>query len=362
VEAGYINFFLSVSFYAGVIDAVLERGFVSPLPKKGDKVMIEYSQPNTHKAFHVGHMRNAALGDALVRLWEFIGHPVVAVNYFGDEGAHVAKCLWYFKKYYLNHKTLADVPKENRGEFLGDFYSKSVEMLDLSTLTSMPYLGVYAAQVEAIGPHPNADAPKNWHLVTVNVGEKGKFQVVCGGSGYNVGDVVAYVPVGAKFNKKTVEPKDMMGVQSHGIMLATRELAGAAPEDAAPEEEEVRAVRQGRECRAGLIAACRMRRRAPRRRAATRVASPPVTRAASLPTRRPRSPRAMLSRRTPRAARATSPQRTTRLRPPQRPTRPLLPPPPARRRRLRSLRPAPSTPSASTSSSPPTATWTGACS
>ena len=50
--------------------------------------MVEYSQPNTHKAFHVGHMRNVALGDCLVRLYEHCGYDVVAANYFGDEGAH----------------------------------------------------------------------------------------------------------------------------------------------------------------------------------------------------------------------------------------------------------------------------------
>ena len=34
-------------------------------PKRGEQVMVEFSQPNTHKAFHVGHLRSAILGDAL---------------------------------------------------------------------------------------------------------------------------------------------------------------------------------------------------------------------------------------------------------------------------------------------------------
>ena len=65
--------------------------FVGPQQKlEGErmKVMVEYSQPNTHKAFHVGHMRNCAIGDCVVRLFEHVGHQVVAANYFGDEGAH----------------------------------------------------------------------------------------------------------------------------------------------------------------------------------------------------------------------------------------------------------------------------------
>jgi hypothetical protein len=68
------------------------------LERAKDGTVMKASRPvvvgNTHKAFHVGHMRNAALGDSMVRLFEQVGHPVVAANYFGDEGAHIAKCLW----------------------------------------------------------------------------------------------------------------------------------------------------------------------------------------------------------------------------------------------------------------------------
>ena len=57
---------------------------------------------------------------------------------------------------------------------------------------------VFCAQVVSIEPHPAADAPKNWHKVTVKIGEAKEqhFEVVCGGEGYAIGDRVAYVPVG----------------------------------------------------------------------------------------------------------------------------------------------------------------------
>lgn len=80
------------------------------------KVMIEYSQPNTHKEFHVGHMRNVALGDSLVRLYRYCGFPVIAANYPGDEGTHIAKCLWHIKRSELHP------PSENKGEWLGQQY------------------------------------------------------------------------------------------------------------------------------------------------------------------------------------------------------------------------------------------------
>ena len=87
--------------------------------------MIEFSQPNTHKGFHVGHLRNAALGDSLCRIFRYNGYEVVAANYFGDVGTHIAKCLWY----YLNHCDESP-PDELRGEWLGELYTKSVQLLE----------------------------------------------------------------------------------------------------------------------------------------------------------------------------------------------------------------------------------------
>lgn len=151
--------------------------------------MIEYSQPNTHKAFHVGHMRNVALGDSLVRLWEHMGHKVVAANYFGDEGAHVAKCLWLLKQRMDERECDLDglnVPDDRKGEYLGLLYAEANDMLDLSQLTKYPYDGVVAARVVSIDAHPAPNAPKNWHVCQVEYGEGRTATVVCGGTGYTV--------------------------------------------------------------------------------------------------------------------------------------------------------------------------------
>ncbi|MCX6119254.1 MAG: arginine--tRNA ligase [Proteobacteria bacterium] len=88
-------------------------------------VMIEYSQPNTHKEFHVGHMRNVCLGSALVKLYRYFGHQVTAVNYFGDEGAHIAKCLWMLQK--TGSKPLES---DDKGAWLGTMYAKACIELD----------------------------------------------------------------------------------------------------------------------------------------------------------------------------------------------------------------------------------------
>jgi len=107
---------------AAVLDgAFFDRGGAPARPW----TMVEYSQPNTHKAFHVGHMRNVALGDALVRILEFNGRAVAAANYIGDVGTHIATCLWYYQR----HRT-EEPPAEGRGEWLGRQYTAATLILE----------------------------------------------------------------------------------------------------------------------------------------------------------------------------------------------------------------------------------------
>jgi len=96
---------------------------------KGKKIMIEYSQPNTHKEFHVGHLRNAALGSALVNIYLANGYKVIAANYFGDTGAHVAKTLWY----YQNFVNESDIKVADQGRLLGQMYPKAITKIDENT-------------------------------------------------------------------------------------------------------------------------------------------------------------------------------------------------------------------------------------
>lgn len=92
-----------------------------------ERVMVEYSQPNTHKAFHVGHMRNLCLGDAIVRLLRADGYDVVAANYLGDVGAHIAKCLWWYLD--VLDEAGRQPPDRARGEWLGELYAAASNQL-----------------------------------------------------------------------------------------------------------------------------------------------------------------------------------------------------------------------------------------
>lgn len=83
------------------------------------KVMIEFSQPNTHKEFHVGHGRNVCLGDSICRIFNYNGYKVIGANYIGDEGTHIAKCLWGVEHYTGSDKV---EDQTNKAEWLGQRY------------------------------------------------------------------------------------------------------------------------------------------------------------------------------------------------------------------------------------------------
>lgn len=99
----FLNIFIDKKEFADTLISQTLSGKSFELPLNEEKnqksqVMVEYSQPNTHKEFHIGHARNVCLGDSLCRIYRYLGYKVIAANYYGDEGTHVAKCLWQVMK------------------------------------------------------------------------------------------------------------------------------------------------------------------------------------------------------------------------------------------------------------------------
>ncbi len=88
-------------------------------------IMFEYSQPNTHKEYHIGHLRNACFGAALVALWRAAGQNIIPVTYNNDVGAHVAKTLWAYKKFHAGEK-----PPTEKGRWLAGMYVEATRALE----------------------------------------------------------------------------------------------------------------------------------------------------------------------------------------------------------------------------------------
>jgi arginyl-tRNA synthetase len=84
-----------------------ERSAPSGGPVLSGKTIVEHTAINPNKAAHIGHLRNAALGDTLVRVQRFRGMPVEVQNYIDDTGVQVADVVVGFRE--LEHQTLEEI-------------------------------------------------------------------------------------------------------------------------------------------------------------------------------------------------------------------------------------------------------------
>ncbi|MEE8537526.1 MAG: arginine--tRNA ligase [Acidobacteriota bacterium] len=97
--AGYLNAFLDRSRFLVDLSGHLHR---PPPATDGEKITVEHTNINPNKAAHIGHLRNAVLGDTLVRLLRHLGHPVEVQNYIDDTGVQVADLMVGFEE--LRHQ------------------------------------------------------------------------------------------------------------------------------------------------------------------------------------------------------------------------------------------------------------------
>ena len=119
----YLNFKINKTYIAEKVFAEIEKlakDYGQNNNGKGKKVMVEFSNANTHKEYHVGHLRNLAFGDSVCRLLRANGFDSIPVSYINDFGIHVAKTLWALNEFYKE----AEIP-DNKGEFLGQVYVRA---------------------------------------------------------------------------------------------------------------------------------------------------------------------------------------------------------------------------------------------
>ncbi len=132
VEAagGYLNLYVEAAVYAGtVVDTVLGQGpDFGRGEEKAERLMVEYAQPNTHHSFHIGHARNAILGESLARIVEFAGFDTIRASYPGDHGLGVIKCMWAYKRFFEGQEPEG---LHERGQWLLTIYAEANALLGL---------------------------------------------------------------------------------------------------------------------------------------------------------------------------------------------------------------------------------------
>jgi len=124
LAGAYVNFFLDRGKFAKRIITDAQKEKYGEGEEKEDKIMVEFSQVNTHKVFHIGHIRGTILGEDLSRILEKAGYEVVRANYQGDVGSHVAKWLWNYMKFHKGEE-----PHGNKGMWLANMYAEACTRL-----------------------------------------------------------------------------------------------------------------------------------------------------------------------------------------------------------------------------------------
>lgn len=114
----YVNFYIDWKYFSKILLESIDEKYGSWNEK--ETIIMDVFQPNPFKPFHIGHIRNAALGESIRRILKFCGKKTIAVSYMGDVGTHVAKWLWYFNNFYKG-----EIPKENVSKWAGEIYAES---------------------------------------------------------------------------------------------------------------------------------------------------------------------------------------------------------------------------------------------
>jgi arginyl-tRNA synthetase len=93
VVKGFLNLVVAQEEWIHLFKQVYSSPSFGQLPSNGQKVMVEYSSPNTNKPLHLGHLRNNFLGYSVAELLKASGYEVVKANLVNDRGIHICKSM-----------------------------------------------------------------------------------------------------------------------------------------------------------------------------------------------------------------------------------------------------------------------------
>ncbi len=125
--AGYINARLKRSL---TVDALIKDDSRPTQHSEKEKILVEHSSINPNKAAHIGHLRNAILGDTFVRLLRTSGYPVDVQNYIDNTGVQVADVVVGFRELEKSRR-----PKSSSSR------SRNVSIICAGTFTRAPRSG-----------------------------------------------------------------------------------------------------------------------------------------------------------------------------------------------------------------------------
>ena len=147
---GFINITLTKEAVGSVVAKAVAQGeeWGKGTVNKGQRVMIEYTDPNPFKEMHIGHLMSNIIGEALARLIERMDAVVIRANFQGDVGPHVAKALWGLQKANITDPETAKEIGEAYVEASRAYENSSETKAEIDAINQAVYAGTDRALME----------------------------------------------------------------------------------------------------------------------------------------------------------------------------------------------------------------------
>lgn len=142
---GFINIYIDPKYLSKNTQTILNDPMLGVPKPKHQRIIVDFSSPNTAKEMHVGHLRSTIIGDCLARVFEFLGQDVVRLNHIGDWGTAFGMLIAYIKetapsvlegKETTDLTHLVDWYKASKQKFDADPHFKKKAQLEVVELQS----------------------------------------------------------------------------------------------------------------------------------------------------------------------------------------------------------------------------------
>jgi len=144
---GFLNFYFKKNFLL----LYLKEQIYKDIPSRKIKMVVEHTSINPNKSAHIGHLRNACLGDTLARALRFLGYEVEVQNYLDDTGIQVSDVVWGLM--YHEKKSFDEIKKiENIASYLWYLYPEVTQLFDTSEEAKQSRNEVHKKIEEKINP------------------------------------------------------------------------------------------------------------------------------------------------------------------------------------------------------------------
>ncbi len=139
VVKGFLNLVITDQYWLEFMQEAASTDILQ-FPANGNKVMVEYSSPNTNKPLHLGHMRNIFLGHSVSRILESTGHEVIRTQVVNDRGIHICKSMVAWQRFGNGETPKSSGIKGDKlvGKYYVEFdkaYKREIELLVAKGIT-----------------------------------------------------------------------------------------------------------------------------------------------------------------------------------------------------------------------------------